>query len=65
MSSPLIYDSTTLTPDVRKKLCAKLVGGKALNLIRLMESGSPVPAFYVISADAFRQTVGNSPRGLV
>ena len=53
MSSSLVYGSSRLA-DVS----VEMVGGKAFGLMRLADKGLPVPAFYVLSAEAFRQTVG-------
>ncbi len=52
MSTSMIYDSSRFAdPSV------ELVGGKAFSLMSLANEGVPVPMFYVISAEAFRQTL--------
>lgn len=52
MSLSLVHHSSEFT-----ELSLDAIGGKAVHLARLAKSGFPVPRFYVISADAFRQAV--------
>src|ERR687885_2193182 len=37
-----------------------LTGGKGANLARLIAAGFPVPAGFVVSAEAYRSFIGNS-----
>lgn len=52
MSSPLIYDSSSC-----KDVPTHRIGGKASGLMQLAAKGFPVPAFYVIPAEALRQVL--------
>ncbi len=53
MSTPLIHLST----DFAANPTVEMIGGKVLNLMRIVDAGWRVPAFYVITYDAFRRTV--------
>ncbi|MEO2032692.1 MAG: PEP/pyruvate-binding domain-containing protein [Planctomycetaceae bacterium] len=56
MSPPLVFDGSDLSIEVS----ADLLGGKAVNLLRLHALGQPVPGFYVISAAALHGIVGSN-----
>ena len=56
MSSPFVYSYCTWPTSTLEELC----GGKAANLFELRKIPQCVPRFYVITSEAFRQTLKDS-----